>query len=94
MYFQLNPMPEEEAIKFAALHLDGLVHEWWHHGMVTLGHDQITSYLDFTEMLIEAFDKKEPELHFKELTQLKQWGLVDSYISEFQWLLVLVTNIA
>ena len=26
-YFQLNPMPEEEAIKFAALHLEGVAHK-------------------------------------------------------------------
>ena len=25
-YFQLNPMPEEEAIKFVALHLEGVAH--------------------------------------------------------------------
>lgn len=31
-YFQLNPMMEEEAIKYVALHLDGVAHEWWHHG--------------------------------------------------------------
>lgn len=38
-YFQLNPMPKEEAIKFVALHLEGVVHEWWHHNTITLGHD-------------------------------------------------------
>ena len=27
-YFQFKPMPEEEAIKFATLHLEGVVHEW------------------------------------------------------------------
>ena len=26
IYFQLNPMLKEEAIKFAALHLEGIVH--------------------------------------------------------------------
>ena len=72
MYFQLNPMPEEDAIKFAALHLEGLAHEWWNHGMITLGHNQITSYIDFTETLIERFGNKDHELHFKELAQLKQ----------------------
>ena len=55
-YFQLNPMPEEEAIKFAALHLEGVAHEWWHHGLVTLGHNQVTSYIEFTERLIDRFD--------------------------------------
>jgi hypothetical protein len=41
-YFQLNPMTEDEAIKFATLHLDGETHEWWYHGLVTLGHSSIT----------------------------------------------------
>ena len=55
-------MPKEEAIKYAAIHLDGPAHEWWHHGMVTLGHNQITSYEEFNEMLIERFDTRDPEL--------------------------------
>jgi hypothetical protein len=51
------------------LHLDGEAHEWWYHGLVTLGHASITSYMDFTQRLIDRFDKKDPELHFKELAQ-------------------------
>ncbi len=93
MYFQLNLMPEEDAIKFAALQLEGLAHKWWNHGMITLGHNQITSYIDSTEALIEKFDNKDPELHFKELAQLKQWTSVENYIAEFLRLAVLVTNI-
>jgi len=83
-YFQLNPMLESEAIKFTTLHLDGKAHEWWYHGLVTLGHASITSYLDFTQRMIGWFDKKDPELHFRELTKLKQVGTPDAYISEFQ----------
>lgn len=93
-YFQLNPMPEDEAIKFAALHLEGVAHERWHHGMVTLGHDQITSYVEFTERFIDRFDGRDPELNFKELAQLKQSGPVDSYITKFQRLSVLVSDIS
>lgn len=89
----INPMPKDEAIKFAALHLEGVAHEWWHHRMVTLGHDQLTSYADFTERLIDHFDGKDPKLNFKELAQLKQTGVVDSYITEFQRLSVLVADI-
>jgi len=37
-YFQLNQMMEQEAIKMAALHLEGESHEWWFHGLTTLGH--------------------------------------------------------
>jgi hypothetical protein len=93
-YFQLNPMTEVEAIKFATLHLDGEAHEWWYHGLVTLGHSNITSYLDFTQKLMERFDKKDPKLHFKELAQLKQEGSPDAYITEFQKLAVMVSDIS
>lgn len=92
-YFQLNPMPEDEAIKYATIHLDGSAHEWWHHEMITLGHDHIDSYAEFTERLIDRFDKKDPKLHFKELAQLKQLGSVDTYIAVFQRLSVLVIDI-
>lgn len=48
-YFQLNLMAKSEAIKYATLHLDGEAHEWWYHGLVTLGHAHITSYANFTQ---------------------------------------------
>ena len=53
-------MTESKAISFATLHLEGEAHEWWYHGMVTLGHSQIMSYLDFTERLMERFDRRDP----------------------------------
>lgn len=93
-YFQLNPMPKEEAIEFTTLHLEGVAHEWWHHGLVSLGHDQVTSYVEFIERLIDRFDGKDPELNFKDLAQLKQTGTVENYITEFQRVLVLVIDIS
>ena len=39
VYFQLNPMVEEDALKMAILHLDVDVNERWFHGLKTLGHD-------------------------------------------------------
>jgi hypothetical protein len=47
-YFQLHQMTDAYAIKLATLHLDGEDHEWWYHGLVTLGHVEVTSYLEFT----------------------------------------------
>jgi len=47
-YFQFNPMMEEKVIKFTTLHLYGEAYEWWYHGLVTMGHANITSYVDFT----------------------------------------------
>ena len=64
-------MIEADAIKLTMLHLDGEAHEWWYHGLVTLGHASITSYLEFTQRLIERFDQKDPEIHFRELAQLR-----------------------
>ena len=66
-YFQLNPMIETDAIKLATLHLDDEAHEWWYHGLVTLGHNTITSYNDFTQRLMERFDKRDSDIHFREL---------------------------
>lgn len=64
-------MPEEEAIKYVVLHLAAPTYEWWHHDMVFMGYEQITSQVKFIKRLIERFDKKDPKLHLKELTQLK-----------------------
>jgi hypothetical protein len=74
-------MNKAEAIKFATLHLDGEPHEWWYHGLVMLGHVTITFYVDFTQKLMEIFNKKDLELHFRELSQLKQEGSLDAYIT-------------
>jgi len=60
-------MTETEAISFATLHLEGEAHEWWYHGLVTLGHSRITSYREFTDTLMDRFDRKDPEIHFRDL---------------------------
>ena len=71
-YLSLRPMPEEDAIRFATLHLEGATHKWWYHGLVTLGHNLITTDEEFTNRLIERFDVKDPKVSFRELAQLKQ----------------------
>jgi len=47
-YLQLNPMREMDAIKFATMYLEGKAHDWWYHGLTTLGHNQIVAYTEFT----------------------------------------------
>jgi hypothetical protein len=74
-------MTKSEAIKFSTLHLDGEAHEWWYHGLVTLGHSNITSYEDFTQRLMDRFDRKDPKIHFRELVQLKQTSSPKAYIT-------------
>ena len=51
---------------------------------MTLGHNTITSYPYFTQRLIERFDRKDPQVHFRELAQLKHTGSANAFISEFQ----------
>jgi hypothetical protein len=65
-------MTEARAINISTLHLDGEAHEWWHHGLVTLGHANITPYIEFTQRLIDRFERKDPEIHFRQLAQLRQ----------------------
>lgn len=40
-YFKLNPMKDLEALKYATLYLDGMVHEWRYHEMATMCHANI-----------------------------------------------------
>ena len=93
-YFKLNPMTETDAIKLATLHLDGEAHEWWYHRLVSLGHKTIHSYGEFTQKLMERFDRKDPEIHFRELAQLKQTSSAKAFISEFQRIAVMVTDVS
>jgi hypothetical protein len=80
-YYKLNQMTETEAINFSTLHLEGEAHEWWYHGLVALGHSRITSYREFTERLMDKFDRRDPEIHFKDLAQLRQTGTTEAFIS-------------
>jgi hypothetical protein len=94
MYYKLNQMIEIEAISFVTLHLEGEAHEWWYHGLVTLGQSRITSYREFTDRLIDRFDSKDPEIHFRDLAQLIQTGTAEVFIIEFQQVAVAVTDIS
>jgi hypothetical protein len=87
-------MTETEAISFATLHLEGEAHEWWYHGLVTLGHSRTTSYREFTDRLMDRFDRKDPEIHFRDLAQLRQTGTAEAFITEFQRVVVAVTDIS
>ena len=60
LYFQLNPMVEEDALKMAIFHLEGYSNECWFHGLNNLGHDQVKTYGEFVDMLLERFEKNDP----------------------------------
>ena len=38
VYFQLNPMVEEDALKMAILHIKGEASDWWFNGLINLRH--------------------------------------------------------
>ena len=44
IYFELKKFLEMEAIEIAALHFEGEAHNWWFHGLSTLGHANVTAY--------------------------------------------------
>jgi len=85
---------EGNAIKYATLHLMGKAHDWWFHEITTLGHGHVTSYKDFTQRLIDGFDRDDLELHFRELTQIKQTGFIEAFIEEFQRVVVKVSDMS
>ena len=94
VYFQLNPMVEEDALKMTILHLEGEANDWWFHGLITLEHDHILSYEGLSNVLMEIFQRKDPELPFKELAQLKQIGTPEAYMLEFENILVMVSDVS
>jgi hypothetical protein len=87
-------MTKTEAINFSTLHLEGEAHEWWYHGLVTLGHSCITSYMEFTKRPMDIFDRRDPGIHFRDLAKLRQNGTTKAFISEFQQVEVAVTDIS
>ena len=43
---------------------------------------------------MESFDKRDPEIHFRELAQAKQSSNAEAFISEFQRVVVMVTDVS
>jgi hypothetical protein len=87
-------MTKEEEIKYSTLHVEGEAHEWWYHRMVKLGHANITSYVEITQSLIDRFNKKNPDIHFRDLEQLRKTGTPKTYITYFHRMKFMVTNIS
>ena len=83
-----------EAIKIAPLHLERESHDWWFHGLSALSHANVTAYSDFTRRLVEIFDIRYPEAPLMSLANLKQSGNIETYISEFLRLSVMVPDLS
>ena len=94
IYFQLNKVPEDEAIKIAALHFEGEAHNLWFHGLSTLGHNNVSTYAEFTRILVDIFDRKDLEAPFISLAKLKKTGDAKTYISEFLRFSVMVPDLS
>ena len=92
IYFQLNKVPEAKAIKIIVLHFEGEAHNWWFHGISTLGHKNVSTYVEFTRRLVEIFYRKDLEAPFISLEKLKQTGDAEAYISEFLRFSVMVPD--
>jgi hypothetical protein len=43
---------------------------------------------------MDMFDRRDPEIHFRDLAQLRQTGTSDTFITEFQWVAVAVIDIS
>ena len=63
-FFTLNPMKESDVVQFTSLHLEDVAYDWWYHGMTTQGHDQVTTFDDFSQRVIDRFDLKDDEEYF------------------------------
>jgi hypothetical protein len=50
--------------------------------------------MEFIERLMDRFDRRHPEIHFRDLAQLRQNGTTEAFISEFQRVAVAVTYIS
>ena len=70
-YFQLNSMMERDAIRMATLNMEGYASDWWFHGLRTLGHDTITTYEEFTGRFVKRFDRRDHDMSFRDISQLK-----------------------
>ena len=82
-FLSLKPMEEDKVIQFATMDLEGVAYDWWHHGLVSQDHALIHSYEEFVNKLIARFDRKDVEVYYRELAQLKQTSHVETYINEF-----------
>jgi hypothetical protein len=82
--YKLNTMEEGNAIKYATLYLMGKARDWWFHWMTTLGHEHVTSYRDFSQRLIDRFDREDPELHFRSLHRLSRQDQLNPLLRSFK----------
>ena len=74
------------------MHLEGVAYYWWHYGFVTEDHGLITSYETFIYKPITHFDRKNIEVYYKDLAQLRKGSSLDDFIDKFLQILVMVLD--
>lgn len=74
------------------MHLEGATYDWWHHGLVAQDHGLITPDEIFSSKLTTHFDRKDIQVYYRDLAQLRQVGSLDDFIDEFQQILVMVPD--
>ena len=84
LYFKLNPIVEEVALKMTIFHIKGEYRDWQFDGMRTMGLDNILYDEVFANELMEIFELKDFEIPFNELAQLKKVGTLKAYMLEFE----------
>ena len=71
-YFQLHQVSEEEAMKVAALHLQGKAYAWWLFESSSLKNVNISTYAKFTRRLVKRFDSVPSGIYVGEQTKPKK----------------------
>ena len=62
--------------------------------MKTLGHDQVVTYEELTRKLTKIFDRRNPDISFRDLAHIRQVGTPKAYISKFKKVAAMVTDIS
>ena len=73
-YVQQHQVSEKEAIKVAALHLEGKAYAWWLFESFSLKNENTSSYSNFIRRVVERFDEKyyeTPSMEFIKPNQTK-----------------------
>lgn len=84
--FKDKPRDDDEKIRFATLHLEGLPYEWWLNVDMDTQEglrEKFQPWQEFREQFLSLFDSKRAEDHFCKLINLRQVGSLKEYTSEF-----------
>lgn len=70
-YFWLNPMYEEDIIKLAILHMEGVVWDWWQYEKRMQNHTPIQTFEKLCQRILERFDPRDVDECFGKFAELR-----------------------